>query len=94
MTSTLTNTLNRIETWINRHFPDETQYFQKGLSKEEIDDIAQIFPYSLPQEVYELYQWKNGTARGDKWLEQAFIFQGIAFFFLWRRSQKNIYNIS
>jgi hypothetical protein len=35
--------------------------FQPGLSRAEITDLARTLPFKLPEEVYQLYTWRNGT---------------------------------
>src|SRR5215216_26851 len=35
--------------------------FQPGLSRTEIADLARALPFTLPEEVYQLYTWRNGT---------------------------------
>ena len=75
----LTNALNRILAWTEKNFPDELQYLQPGLSKTEIDELTKDMPFPLPSEVYELYQWRNGTRQGDNDWEKAWIFKGWTF---------------
>ncbi len=79
MTSELTNALNRILAWTEKNFPHEVQYLQPGLSKTEIDELAKDIPFPLPPEVYELYQWKNGTRQGDLSQDTAWLFQNWTF---------------
>ncbi|MFB8798276.1 MAG: HEAT repeat domain-containing protein [Microcoleus sp.] len=79
MTSELTNALNRILSWIERHEPSWIEYLYPGLSKDEIDDLVRDLPLQFPPELYELYQWKNGAVEGDEWKETAWIFHSWTF---------------
>lgn len=36
-------------------------YLQPGLSRQEIDAQTAHLPFRLPEELYELYQWRNGS---------------------------------
>ena len=56
----ITRNLQRIWDCIEKKAPEVKDLFQPGLKPEEIDEITKDFPFRLPQEVYELYQWKNG----------------------------------
>lgn len=40
--------------------PDMISRLQPGLSRSQIDEIAKDLDYPLPEEVYELYLWRNG----------------------------------
>jgi HEAT repeats/PBS lyase HEAT-like repeat len=79
MTSELTDALNRILSWIERHKPSWIEYLYPGLSKGEIDDLVRDLPIQFPPELYELYQWKNGAVEGDEWKETAWIFHSWTF---------------
>lgn len=54
------NNLKRIWDCVEQKAPEIKDLFQPGLKPEEIDEIAKDLPFKLPQEVYELYQWRNG----------------------------------
>jgi HEAT repeat protein len=58
--SPLTDALNRIETWFVKNQPKFALGLQPGLKREEIDEIVTQFPFPLPEELYELYEWHNG----------------------------------
>jgi hypothetical protein len=79
MTSELTNALNRILSWIERHRPSWIEYLYPGLSKDEIDDLVRDLPIQFSPEFYELYQWRNGAVEGDEWKETAWIFHSWTF---------------
>ncbi|MDZ8136778.1 MAG: hypothetical protein RM049_15945 [Nostoc sp. DedQUE04] len=43
--------------------PEIIPLFQPGLKPEEIDDIIKDLPGKLPEEIYEIYQWRNGLLK-------------------------------
>ena len=59
--SRLTEALDRIGNYLQQHAPEVFATLQPGLSYEEIEKIVKDLPFRLPPEVYELYQWRNGT---------------------------------
>ena len=65
--SELTEALERIRLWQQLHHPDLAAALQPGLSDAEIEDYLKDFPFQLPQEFYELYNWRNGCA--GEWQE-------------------------
>jgi len=54
------NNLKRIWDCIEQKAPEIKDLFQPGLNSEEIDEITKYLPFKLPEEVYELYKWRNG----------------------------------
>lgn len=58
--SSLTDALNKIQVWLQINYPTIAKSITPGLSLEEIQEITQIIPFTLPNEVYELYQWSRG----------------------------------
>ena len=58
--TTIKNNLKRIWDCIEQKAPEVKDLFQPGLKSKEIDEITKDLPFKLPQEVYELYQWRNG----------------------------------
>lgn len=54
------NNLKRIWDCIEQKAPEIEDLFQPGLKSEEIDEITKDLPFKLPEEVYELYKWRNG----------------------------------
>ncbi|MGI4791968.1 MAG: hypothetical protein ACRYFS_24360 [Janthinobacterium lividum] len=38
---------------------------QPGLTREAIDEIADPLPFKLPEELYQLYMWRNGIQAGS-----------------------------
>ncbi|MGD2179902.1 HEAT repeat domain-containing protein [Lusitaniella coriacea] len=59
--SQLTEALDRIESWLVKHQPELALGLEPGLSRQEIDTITTNSPNSFPEELYELYQWHNGS---------------------------------
>lgn len=68
--STLTNALNRIVAcWEKNGNEKLVNNLMPGLSYAEIERLAQELPIQLPPEVFELYQWRNGSKyeEGEGW---------------------------
>lgn len=61
---TLTEALSRLENLINLRSPHLAKRLQPGLTHAEIDEQIEDFSWTLPEEVYELYQWHNGLSSG------------------------------
>lgn len=59
--SPLTDALNRITGWLQENSPDCVSGFQPGLSFEAIEEKLAQLPFCVSEEVYELYQWRNGN---------------------------------
>ncbi len=59
--SNLTIALDRIMNWLQHNQPNFSASFLPGLTDEQIMQIIEYLPYSLPEEIYELYRWRNGT---------------------------------
>ncbi|HBQ98672.1 SMI1/KNR4 family protein [Roseofilum sp. Belize Diploria] len=59
--STLTDALDRIMKWLEIYKPEFADSFQPGLSFDEIQAGEEKIGFKLPEEVYELYQWRNGA---------------------------------
>jgi|GEM_PF-3763658 len=84
--STLSSALDRIARWFQENDPDRFWGLEPGLSRDEIDAIAKDLPFPLPEEVYQLYQWRNGRQPDDRRYSiyitpeenNAFIFNGTA----------------
>jgi hypothetical protein len=58
--SELTNALDRIKTWLTNNCPLLAESITPGLNPQEIQAIIETIPFSLPQEIRELYQWSRG----------------------------------
>ncbi|MBV6621896.1 MAG: hypothetical protein KI793_02910 [Rivularia sp. (in: Bacteria)] len=72
--SELTNALNRILNWFQHNKTSTVESLQPGLTVEEIDEKVKDLPFRLTQEVYELYQWRNGMIDDGNCFFQAFRF--------------------
>ncbi|BAY82608.1 PBS lyase HEAT-like repeat protein [Calothrix parasitica NIES-267] len=60
--SLLTESLEQILIQLEHKDPKIAASLQPGLTCEEIDEIVKNLPFKLPEEVYELYQWRNGMS--------------------------------
>ena len=60
-----TTALERIERWAWQNDPAFVALLQPGLSRQEIDAAVSGLPFALAEEVYELYQWRNGQKDGE-----------------------------
>ena len=72
--SELTNALDRILNWFQNNKPSTIDSLQPGLTVEEIEEKAKDLPFRLTQEVYELYQWRNGMVDDGSCFFSAFRF--------------------
>lgn len=60
--SPLTNALNRIVACWEKNGNEKLVHgLMPGLSHAEIEKLVQDLPIQLPQEIFELYQWRNGS---------------------------------
>lgn len=62
----LTESLEQILSWLERNNSSFASALQPGLTYSEIQDRVEYLPFDLPEEVYELYQWRNGTRNGKE----------------------------
>jgi hypothetical protein len=58
--SELTSALERISTWYQEK--ESRSIFQPRLSRSAIDELVQDLQFPVPKEVYELYEWCNGSS--------------------------------
>lgn len=58
--SKLIDALNRIMNWLEEYQPEYAASFLPSLSRSEVDELIKPFNIVLPEEIYELYQWRNG----------------------------------
>lgn len=76
--SNLTDSLELILSWLQENKPSFASSLQPGLSRAEIQDmLGDEFTLRLPNDFYELYQWRNGIPYGDE--EVISFFPGFAF---------------
>ncbi|NJR66480.1 MAG: SMI1/KNR4 family protein [Leptolyngbyaceae cyanobacterium CRU_2_3] len=59
--SLLIQALERIFCCIEAKAPRLAPSLQPGLTREQIETQLQVLPFRLPEEVYQLYQWRNGS---------------------------------
>ena len=59
--SKLKQSLEKILAWQKINRPEYAAKFQPGLTEEEIEEKLKDIPFRLPREVYQLYQWRNGS---------------------------------
>lgn len=71
--SELTEGLERISHQLSLYSPHRVHALQAGLSFGEIENVINELPFSLPIEVYELYQWHDGLPNWD------FLFENYQF---------------
>ena len=72
----LTDALERIIAWRRKYKPTEHQILKPGLSTEQLYEKLKRFPNQLPQEIYALYQWHNGT-NDDLWRHGLFVYHSF-----------------
>jgi hypothetical protein len=48
--------------WMEYSVPELSERYNPGLSRQQIDSIVKDLPFKLSEEIYELYQWRNGEA--------------------------------
>lgn len=58
----LSQALERIHFWFQVNARAMAGALQPGLTREQIQAQVQDLPFCLPQEVYQLYQWHNGSS--------------------------------
>jgi hypothetical protein len=63
----LTDLLNQITGWIQHYNPEgwDKVKLDSGLSRDQMEAYIEGKPFTLPEEVFELYQWRNGTGCGS-----------------------------
>lgn len=64
----LLEALERIMNWLQQHTPTYAASFQPGLTYEEIWEAVRPLNAELPNEFYELYQWRNGSGENQNTL--------------------------
>jgi cell wall assembly regulator SMI1 len=61
----LTEVLNRILIWMNGHDSNLGAGLHPGLTANQVSAQVGALPFTLPEEAFELYRWRNG-ARGER----------------------------
>jgi hypothetical protein len=57
----LIRALNEIMDWLEQNMPEYASSFLPGLTPDQILDLMATSGYSISGELFELYQWRNGT---------------------------------
>ncbi|MBD2450776.1 SMI1/KNR4 family protein [Nostoc sp. FACHB-152] len=57
----LTAAIERIMNWLQQYQPEFAASFLPGLTREQIQEQTKDLPGLIPEEIYELYQYRNGT---------------------------------
>jgi hypothetical protein len=57
----LTNALDAILLWLSTNLPEYVDVFQPGLTRFRIQDLTEFLEFVLPEDFYQLYQWRNGV---------------------------------
>ncbi len=55
------NVLNEIMIWHETYQPNYASSFLPGLSRQEIDSCVSIIDGYISEDIYQLYEWRNGT---------------------------------
>ncbi|NEO83027.1 MAG: hypothetical protein F6J87_02025 [Spirulina sp. SIO3F2] len=81
----LQRNLDRIVSWIESNDPRDDIYFEPGISRSESQRIFKDLPFSIADEILELYAWRNGMSHSS------YAFLGMDFYsaskMLYMRSQ-------
>jgi hypothetical protein len=75
--SKLTEGLERIYSRFEAHEPHRAHSLQPPLSKEEIEIAFQDLPFPVSPEIYELYQWRDGSS-WERFLFQQYDFMSLS----------------
>jgi hypothetical protein len=62
--SELTDALERILDFMQQYPTPQDIFLQPGISRTKIEELTNVLPFSLPQELYDLYSWRNGGYSG------------------------------
>jgi cell wall assembly regulator SMI1 len=62
--SELTSALESISAWYQKN--ESRSVFRPGLSRADIDEIVKDLQFTVPNEIYELYEWCNGSSENDR----------------------------
>lgn len=69
--SELTSALEQISVWYQEK--ESRSIFQPGLSRSVIDELVKDLQFPVPAEIYELYQWCNGSSKVPCILNQRYV---------------------
>lgn len=62
MNSPLISALERLQNWLEINAPAIAQSLQPGLTRAQIETQLQALPFRPPEEVYQFFQWRNGSS--------------------------------
>lgn len=72
--------LDRILSHLTRLQQPVVGLLQEGLDHQDIENSVALLPMSLPEEVYRLYEWRNGTRRHERRpMKHLYFFPGFYF---------------
>jgi hypothetical protein len=80
--SILTNELNYIFDWLEYKGLEFFDCYNLGLSRKQIDESTKELPFKFSEEIYELYEWRNGSQDpdyGNNWCKDLFFFSEQLF---------------
>jgi HEAT repeats/SMI1 / KNR4 family (SUKH-1) len=80
--SDLTDALNKILYWLQQNRPSDVELLETGLSEAEIEEIIEDLPLQLPQDILELYKWKNGSTIIGEYENFCWAFEWWSFYSL------------
>jgi cell wall assembly regulator SMI1 len=70
--------------WLGEINPDPDLYdfqcYRPGLSHEKIAWLTKDLPFTLPEELYQLYQWKDGVDDRHGYLNDTFLFKDQVYY--------------
>jgi hypothetical protein len=72
--SKLIEDLAYIFEWLEYTKTGISDYYNQGLTRQQIDEIVKVLPFKLSEEVYELYQWRNGFDFNNGSSQDKFLF--------------------
>jgi hypothetical protein len=75
----LTQLLDRLSLWIQSKYPDGINLLNDGLTRDQITEKVKSLPFQFPEELYELYQWRNGQKYGSKGAMKIINFKGFGY---------------
>jgi hypothetical protein len=59
--SQFTDTLNKIEIWLQKNIPEKASQLKPGLSRQNIEEKVKHLPFQVPGSIYQLYEWHDGA---------------------------------
>jgi cell wall assembly regulator SMI1 len=59
---TISENLEYVLNWLRSTQVEFIDCYNPGLTHQQIDNLVRELPFKIPDELYELYQWRNGIA--------------------------------